>query len=551
MPDDLESILSDVDNTHTFQNAQAEEKRVHEQEMRKGDRVVVDKDDAAAEKNFLARVSKEQKNNALEPFRKGYIKALGTHNEIMSQFREMTSDKVINDVLAGMMKKYRYTFSRSIEGIEKTFSEFLTSYSPEMISKKNRQDFYLFFSSEDMNQNRLNFLLLKELFVRLREFNSRFRRDWDELQKGIGVINLVTEGKSTYTVCSGIIADALSFCEKTDQFVRFLGIVIGIGENDLDVLDRDIGNKIIYFESFDYSYDKIFSSAIDAPDEDSTGDDDIFALDMVPVPKERPRKIAPSSSPVETSAPAAFSRSDSYSSNFTIRGTSTWNRVEPYIIRIDGSKIVKDTADLESTVYFNREIPDTVKVNGIVKRAMMRYMKNASSGIRTEYAEFIFRTVSVQVREIAEYLGVPDERKDLLTYHLGPLTIARLLNDLFTDTQVGLCYKILSDNRVARFIPSEFIREKTLDWFEQNINGLDLPFDRVSDFSEFKRIAQEKYNTDRDISLQKIDRAVEQYLQKTGKKLDRDAMLKSKAKELFGARMMIVYNRFLDRTVFK
>ncbi|MGL4368066.1 MAG: hypothetical protein ACRCUT_00105 [Spirochaetota bacterium] len=494
-------------------------------------------------------------NPEIDPFKKGYLEAMGTHNEIIAQFREMTSDKSLNDAVVNVMKKYRYTFSRNIETIEKHYSDFVTSYNPDAVNKKNKQDFYLFFPNEEFNQNRLDFLLLKEIFLRMREFNSRFRKEWDELLKGIGVINLVADGKSTYTVCANTINEALSFCEKTDQFLHFIAAVLSIPENDFDVMERDIANKIIYFESFSYSYRGVFSAA-DAADR-ANADKEILDLydrkkDPKAAPKQAERKIPEKKESSSEDITHQFMRADvAYNARFTVRGTCTWNRTEPYIIKIDQAKLLKDYSDLEYSVYFNDEVPDPVKVNGMVKRAIFKYLRDTSAHIKEPYGEFILKTVSHLTSEISGYLDIPFDRTALFIYHLGPLTVSRAVIDIFQETNLGVCYKLLDDTKVSKFIPQEFIREKTLDWYEDNINNQDIPCDRVSDFAEFKRIATEKYNAERIKSMQKIDHAVEQYYAKTGKQIDKGVFLKSKVKELFGVRNIAVFNRFIDKTIFK
>ena len=546
MPDDLDALLSDVDDSHAFSNAEAAEKRLHEQEMRRGDRVVIDPEDSNTATGFARRVGKAAANPDLDPFRKGYLNAMAAHSASIAKFRELTSDKAISDGIAAVMKKYRYTFSRSIESIEKIYSEFVTSYNPDMIMKKNRQDFYLFFQSEEMDQNRLDFLLIKEIFLRLREYNSYLRKEWEDLQKGIGVINLVSDSKTIYTDCNKTIDEALQFCSATDTFARFLAVVLGMPDGEYDVLERDIANKVVYFESFRYAYDEIFKNTGDSSPKERGELDDILPKFKPAI--SVPEKKSPDAAPAEHS----FKRAEaSCPSNFTVRGTCAWNRIEPYIIRIDGAKLSKDSSDMDAAVHFNAEIPDPVKVNGIVKRAMLRFIKDQSLNIKSAYTEFVFKTISVQIQDIADSLGIPDERMALFAYHLAPLTVWKLLIDIFTETQVGVCYKMLSDNRVSRFIPQEYLKEKTMEWFEQNINQLDLPFDRVSEYSEFKRIVLERYNAEKERSIQKIDLAAEQFFQKTGKRLDKDALLKNKAKELFGTRMIPVYNRFIDRTIFK
>jgi len=547
MIDDLDSLLGDVDSVDGFQNAQREEKRLHELEMRKGDRSVVDPDSLNTEQEFIKRSREAFNKPGIDIFAKGYIEAISSHNEFICQFRELTSDKSLNDTLVNMMKKYRYSFSRNIEAIEKTYSEFLTSYNPDALNKKNRQDFYLFFGKEEYDQNRLDFLLLKEVFLRLREFNSRFRKEWDELLKGIGVINLVSDGKSTYTLCANVINDALFFCEKTDSFLRFVLSILGIASSEYDVLEKDIAGKIIYFESFSYSYHNVFTFFTAKNAEDHKKDEalDLYARKNIskPVAAETP-KIEPQAQ--------SFSRSESlYQSNFTLKGTSSWNRIEPYTIKVDAARILKDQADLDSSMYFNDTVPDPVKVNGNVKRAMIRYMRDTSINIKKAYTEFLFKIITMQTVQIAEYFGIPEDRQLLFVYHLGPMTVFRILSDIFQDTSMGVCYKLLTDNKVSRYVPLEFIKDKVLEWFQENINTQDLPFDRVSDFTEFKKIISDKYSREREASLRKVDHAVNQYFEKTGKKLSGEAIMKSKTKELFGTANIAVYNRFIDKTIFK
>jgi hypothetical protein len=97
----------------------------------------------------------------------------------------------------------------------------------------------------------------------------------------------------------------------------------------------------------------------------------------------------------------------------------------------------------------------------------------------------------------------------------------------------------------------EFVKEKILSWYEKNINIFDLPFDRVGEFNEIKRIVTDYYNSDRVKNEAKVEKAIIQYREQTGKSLDKDLMLKKKAVELFGSTMIIIYNRFVDRTLFK
>ena len=256
MTDDLESLLSDVDKTTSSTNQDSESLRFHEQAMRKGDRVVVDLTDADVEKKFKSRIDRARRNTGLDSFRKGYTKAIEQHITLASQFRETLSENIISESVSSLLKKFRYTLERAIENIEKSARDFTSSCSPSSLMKKAKQDFHMIFAAQEMTDNRLNFMVIKEMFLRTRELNSRLKKEWEELLKAISVANMSPEGKATYALCATIVSDARTFCEKTDAFVVFLASMLAIPENEDDVLEKDITTKTLFFELYDYDYSR-------------------------------------------------------------------------------------------------------------------------------------------------------------------------------------------------------------------------------------------------------------------------------------------------------
>lgn len=551
MVDDLESLLSSVESSATFDSASEQSVRDKERLARRGDRTLVDATNGSAESDFRQRIHGIATEKSLDPFRKGYIQAFSAHNDFASTFRTYTIEKDLNEEVISTLRKYRYSWEKSIGNIEKNYTEFITTCNPEMLMKDAKHDFNMEFPDKEMSAARLNFIVLKNIFLKAREYNSRFRKDWEDLSRGIGVLNMVQDGKALFILCNTLVSDALKFCESTDQFVKFLAAMLAIPPADIDVLSHELTNKSYFFESYDYVYEKelrcesvksINDDFLDLSASGSSGEigsSEIHKSEIKNETGEVEQRVADSVIPAAIAIP------------FTVKGTSAWNTREPYIIKIDHEKLVKDYKDLENSIYYNAEIPDNMKVGGQVKRAMIHFLRDSSHHIMKEYEEFLFRIVPVKVNEAAEFFGINQDNLWLFAYHLAPLTTFKILYDHFTSTGQGLCYKLHQDNRVSRYVPSDFVKEKILLWYEQNVNALDLPFDRVIEYNEMKRIVQDKYNSERERNNLKVERAIEHFRQKTGKNIDKEMFIRKKSAELFGSMQIIVYNRFIDKTIFK
>ena len=120
----------------------------------------------------------------------------------------------------------------------------------------------------------------------------------------------------------------------------------------------------------------------------------------------------------------------------------------------------------------------------------------------------------------------------------------------FSATGVAVCYKYISESKISRIRPDEAIKYFILKWYQQNINDLDLPFDRVQEFNIIRDIVAHHYTNDAHEAMRKVDAASAHYQSRTGKMLDKKAFMRLKAYELFTAETVEIYRRFVEKTVF-
>jgi hypothetical protein len=556
MTDDLDALLSNVDGNDTFKSREEEVDRTHERILRMGDRPVIDSNDFASEKRFREHIDNIRRNGDIDPFRGGYAAAVEFHKTLSTRFRETVFSNVVTDSVSEIIKKHRYAFEKSAENIEQALIQFLSQSSHDTISKKAKQNFHMFFGNQEMTDGKLNFLFIIELFSRIRDFNSHVKKEWSDLQMSLNTINMINEGKQLYSLCYAVTNEAMMFCEKTDQFIAFLASLLTLSENEIDLLDRELVNKVIYFESFNYDLQSNLVTRQTVIQHD-VSDDFLDIGPLTTVKDEEPLIVSSPTSEepdhhVDIQETSQKKTEDHHANiRFTLRGTSTWNTHEPYIIRIDAGKLVKDYSDLENSIYFNPDIPDPVTMSGFVKRAMILYMKNPAKHILKEYGEFILRFISFKVDGLYDFFGFTGDTAKLFSYHLAPLTMHKIVSSHFQETGQGLCFKLLPGNKVSRHVPVEFIKEKVLNWYENNINTMNLPYDRVSDYNEIKRTIQDKFIVEKKRCAEKAAAAVERLRQQSGKSIDPNIILQKKSAELYGAAQIIVYNRFIEKTGLK
>jgi len=363
------------------------------------------------------------------------------------------------------------------------------------------------------------------------------------------VINLVAEGKVLFQELNGIVAEGHKFTVTTEKFLARLALVMGIPDEDHDVLERDIHNKIRYHDLIDYSYGSLFDHKAvvrnDGGGESGGG----------PPLKKESAPIAPESNDEPAGKPRETGKREKSPVHapvkFTLRGTAPWNTREPYLMKVDGDRLSKELEDFETAFYFVTLDDKGPAHEGAVKRAMIRYLSDTTLVVKDKYEEFIFKTIVLLARDMSEFFDFTGDMKNLFLYHLGPLTMHRQILSVFQDEKYGMCFKYMQGNRVVRFIPGEYIKLKVIAWHEENINSLKLDFDRVQFFDEVRRKVSAKYREELEKYSRQLDDLISKLKLGQNKNFNRDDFFKSKWNEWFGVSRIVAYNRFVERTIFK
>ena len=556
MSDDLDDFLSDIDGVNDEEASHDESLRQSEEYARKGDRNIEDTAEGVdPEKQFADRVQRVIITDDIRAFQFGVIPYIKRHLEVADSFKGSLSDPAHSVSLEDILRKYKYTFLRNIENIEGYFEEYSAMLTSNALNKQAKKDFNIIFDGFE-DQNRLDFIALKDIFLRLREFNSKVKKEWDSLSSSIGAINLVSNGKLLYHDLENSVQSAVDICNGTDEFLNYISLVLAIPEDDHNILEKEIFKKIIFHKDFSYNYNDLFSIHEDEGklEDDSTviresesAADSINKYDKIPESEpsqtedlDREERDEHYSKPKDEFVPAI---------SFTVVGTRSWNSREPYVIRMNNEKLEKDYQFLGSSFYFIDDSVSESSIEGEMKSAMVKYIGKRISNITEGYKKFIFHSIEQNLNEAFEFFSFTDN-KDLFVYHLGPFSVYKILVNIFQDRNIGYCYRFADGDKVTRFTAYEYIKESVLDWYMGNINCLSLPFDRMQEFDNIRKLISRKYYTE----LEKVNKVLDELLKKVKddkrKKINKYDLFKSKWNKWFGAANIIIYQRFIEMTIF-
>jgi len=174
MDDDLNKLLSIVDEESEREASRAARVQRHEESATGGEIARL------SDHDFAEIIKRLELSEDILLFRKGVIQAISGHSSFAKNFRRVFTEKEIPDSINQLVQTYKYTYIRFIENIEKLYDDSYQELSLDTIRRKAEKDYELYFTGFE-EENRLNFLVLFEMFEGLRDFNSKVRKEWNDL----------------------------------------------------------------------------------------------------------------------------------------------------------------------------------------------------------------------------------------------------------------------------------------------------------------------------------------------------------------------------------
>lgn len=234
---------------------------------------------------------------------------------------------------------------------------------------------------------------------------------------------------------------------------------------------------------------------------------------------------------------------------YSVKGTRTWNTREPYIIPVDSSRLQKDIDKINSSFcMIAAPYENETEFKRYINREMLKFMSHGDSSILDKYTHFLYTEISNELQGILDFFKPDESLSTLFVYHLGPASIFRIITSKFNSKNFGHCCMLTEDKKTIKFLPDEYLKDLILNWFEENINILDIQFDGIKHYESVKGHVSKYYNS----VLSKFNQRHYEINSKAapGKNISKNELLRIKGDKWFGSSNIIVYKRFLVKTIF-
>ncbi|MCX8124399.1 MAG: hypothetical protein N3F66_09565 [Spirochaetes bacterium] len=549
--DELDRILQDIDSEKDFTVQKSPGKHFKEVTFENEHDEIVH-EVPLPEKKDVSEVTKF--------FKRGLSNGIHRHVELAKLLRSRLDIAEVPEQVVPVIKKSSYSIFKIIEDIEILTDKFISEINEASLRRKATKDFPLYFPDDYPDDNRLDFIVLKEIYILLRAFSSLVKKDWSELEKQSAVFNFTEGGKQLALALNDIIVEGNSLCKATDILLELIAHHLGLLSFHYNLSDVDIRSKLRFNEYKSYTLQSILNEidSSQTKNELEVAPKDL-EFDSYAQLGELTKKH------IDTSSLSKHSDNDEHIHKphvssvqnetivpFTVKGAKAWNTREPYILPVDVNVYNIENDDLLYLVYYTKSQLSEEQIKSELRRALLKLtIDKEKYDIVEDYIEFLNKKIVSILHESIDYFQIPENDQWLYYYHLGPHTICRLLIADIQMTGEGYCFSSRDGKKIKKLVPYEYIKTIVLEWCENNVNNRDLPFDSVNALDLIRRQVSKKYFSEIDEFVAKIDAYLGTLNPDTLKKLDRKSFIKQKALQVYNQKQIIVFNRFIDRTIFK
>ncbi|MGQ9842088.1 MAG: hypothetical protein ACUVRK_00855 [Spirochaetota bacterium] len=490
-------------------------------------------------------------------FKGGLYNGIHKHIELAKLFRSRFDIAEVPEQIVSTVKKSSYSLFKIVEDVEILTDKFISEINEGSLKRKATKDFPLYFPDDYPDDNRLDFIVLKEIYILLRSFNNLIKKNWTDLEKQSAVFNFAEGGKQLSLILNDIIVEGISLCKATDMLLEIIAHHLGLLTHHYNLADVDIRSKLQFNEYKSYSVQNLLNEL-------NTSETAKHLSEHLNEEMQQKANLTLTSDLKESEYSTGYNKykqDDNRESTthleqntvfFTVKGTKPWNTREPYILSIDQNVLNIEKEDLEYMVYYTKKQVTDEQIKSELRRALLKQtIDKEQYDIVEDFIEFMNKKIVSILNEGFEYFEILDNDQWLFYYHLGPHTLFRLLLADIQITGEGYCFSSRDGKKIKKLIPYEYLKTIVLEWCQNNVNNRDLPYDSVNALDLIRRQVSKKYFSEIDEFVAKIDAYLGTLNPQILKKLDRKLFIKRKALQIYNQKQILIFNRFVDKTIFK
>lgn len=172
-------------------------------------------------------------------------------------------------------------------------------------------------------------------------------------------------------------------------------------------------------------------------------------------------------------------------------GSYPWNSSVYYFLNYDPNGLQAELAAFDGVFYMDTYLGAQ---NDTIRSELVRAYTRKDKFLEKEEAINKYKSFLESLFQLTGDLctlnfRVPETKKSLFLFHLGPSTFFQLNRNYLMDLKTGTVHRLASSKSrvVKKFIPVELLKRRLMDWWAQNVLN-ELSIDDRNDLQKFKEL---------------------------------------------------------------
>ncbi|MFN3605143.1 MAG: hypothetical protein ACK4UJ_10575 [Leptonema sp. (in: bacteria)] len=424
--------------------------------------------------NPISIAKDEREIKELKEFKEGVIPFF----EKVYENTKMLFSVLNSNILTNEEKK---AISYEIKDIEFKINEIqnrnrtlILELTKDTITNEAQREYYTFFTDE-INDLKLNFVLLVLHFIKIQDFYTTSMENLNFIKKVI--IEKISPQSYFYQQFMEFQFRTLMLkFQKIDLFLRRLGIILSFKKPISKI--QKVYDLVQFSPNIDYKYSLIFKENLK---------DYIESFFQTKKEITEHEKKIENQKKIVTTEIKEFNKTKNFIENNMLNtsGKYLWNSSLYYFLTYDPELLNKEELYFHNVFYIDTHLGATPE---LMKSQIVRsYMKGnlmQPEEAKEKYKNFLNSLFEMNKQILCFNFKIPNPMSFVFVYHLGPATFFSINKQYLQDLKTGYIHQIQTKNIIRKLIPFEFIKRYLFDWWIENIMNFVSEEDR-NDYNKY------------------------------------------------------------------
>lgn len=390
----------------------------------------------------------------LGDFKKGYLKPLEEHILTSDNLRKYLNSAAVTPEIKTEFTFRQKEIEEALLDIVRNYSEIEEKLGEAELETAAHREYYGVFSDDDMDENKIQFLIMKNAYEAMKMFNEKVKKNWLFLQK---IFEKIKVQSSNHLFLEQVllykIYPRIELVEKTDLLLRRMSYILKIKN---ETMDHDHWEaEGVYTSVIDYGLSIIFKEDLNVENFDQ---DQVIKKTNT---EEQSKKQ--STGNIDSAIVTPFF--------LDTRGSELFNQSYLYTLKINEEKIEIEEKKIRHAIYIETHLgaEEAALRQDLIRKFISQVRKKTDpladyEHFLYEYFDFIAETVI-----LINFSSFDENDKKLTLYHISPVYFLKIILHFMREGRTGFIHRRLKRNQMVRELPFEYLKFFLKNWWNTSV----------------------------------------------------------------------------------